>query len=86
MIQAGGFDIVLCDMMMPEFSGIQLWEALDERQREVFVFMTGGTYTDDARSFLARNQPRVLAKPFTSDSVAGLLREVARPQPDASPS
>ncbi|MGV3625056.1 MAG: ATP-binding protein [Archangium sp.] len=67
------FDLVICDMMMPELSGIDVWNALTPEQRERFVFMTGGTFTEGAEAFIAANQPHVLPKPFTATSLDELL-------------
>jgi len=75
------FDLILCDLMMPETSGIVVWEALNERQPEVlpkFVFMTGGAFTDDARDFLENYQGRRLEKPFNVRQVEELLDSVIR--------
>jgi CheY-like chemotaxis protein len=70
------FDIILCDLMMPTFSGIKVYEALAERQPELlnrFVFITGGAFTDSARDFLdAYGGPR-LEKPFLVADVEALL-------------
>jgi signal transduction histidine kinase/DNA-binding response OmpR family regulator len=51
------FDIVLCDLVMPQESGMQLYEAIKARSPEQaarFVFLTGGTHSPDAREFLQR--------------------------------
>ena len=67
------FDLVLCDLMMPEVSGIEVWEQLTPAQRQIFVFMTGGTFTERAERFLAAARPPVLEKPFTATTLEGLL-------------
>jgi PAS domain S-box-containing protein len=72
------FDLVLCDLMMPELSGIDVWERLNERQRQIFVFMTGGTFTERAERFLAETRPAVLEKPFTATTLEGLLLRAQR--------
>lgn len=69
----GDFDLVLCDMMMPELSGIEVWEQLTSVQRARFVFMTGGTFTDRAEAFMAAHTPSVLPKPFSAASLDDLL-------------
>ncbi len=68
------YDLVLCDLMMPEISGIDVWEQLTPRQRQIFVFMTGGTFTERAEQFLATHSPPVLEKPFTATTLEGLLK------------
>ena len=67
------FDLVLCDMMMPELSGMELWERLSEEKRGRVVFMTGGTFTPEAQGFLEAASPPVLQKPFTAEALASLL-------------
>ena len=69
-------DFVLCDLMMPEISGMELYErvlasrpALADR----FVFMTGGAFTDRAREFLKRHRCPRIEKPFSLEEVERLL-------------
>ncbi len=61
------FDVVLCDLMMPQFTGMELYEQIEQERPELaqrFVFVTGGAYTDQSRAFLATvRRPQVL-KPF----------------------
>lgn len=68
------YDLILCDLMMPETSGIDVWEKLSAEQHEKFVFMTGGTFTERAERFLAEAKPQVLEKPFTATTLEELLR------------
>jgi len=61
------FDLVLCDITMPDIDGIELFEQtrrLDQQLAERFVFMTGGASTPRARAFLAQCGNRRLDKPF----------------------
>ncbi len=66
------WDVILCDLMMPELTGMDLYEAVmcvAPSQARAFVFMTGGAFTPRARTFLADvDQPR-LDKPFTRDEL-----------------
>ncbi len=68
------YDLVLCDLMMPEVSGIDVWDQLDPALRPSVVFMTGGTFTDRAEQFLNDVNPPVLEKPFTASTLEGLLK------------
>lgn len=70
------FDLVLCDLMMPDISGIAVYEqiqAVDPASAERFVFMTGGAFTERARKFLESYEGAHLEKPFDITQVEALL-------------
>jgi CheY-like chemotaxis protein len=70
------FDLILCDLMMPELTGMDLYEhvaALSTEQAERMVFLTGGAFTRRARDFL-ENRP-FLEKPFDLSALEALVRE-----------
>jgi signal transduction histidine kinase len=72
------FDLILCDLMMPEMTGMDLYDELRQSmpdQAEKFIFMSGGAFTDNARAFLARSCNEVIDKPFKG---AGLRQVVDR--------
>ncbi|HSN90360.1 MAG TPA: PAS domain S-box protein [Anaeromyxobacteraceae bacterium] len=79
------FDLLLCDLLMPEMSGMELYEKLAAEfpdQARHTVFMTGGAFTDRARAFAARRQHRVMTKPVDLRELEGILAEhlgVAKP-------
>ena len=61
------FDIVLCDLMMPDVTGMDLYDAvskIDPAQAARMVFVTGGAVTARAREFVATTENQVLDKPF----------------------
>jgi CheY-like chemotaxis protein len=71
------FDLILCDVMMPEMSGIELYEQLERRYPayvQRIVFMTGGAFTSQARDALEQLGAPRLEKPF---SEAALRRAIA---------
>lgn len=72
------FDLILCDLIMPGMTGMEVFEAMvvqDPSVRRRFVFMTGATLTEDARAFAEQADAPVLEKPFSrSDLVAVLDR------------
>ncbi|MGF1469345.1 MAG: ATP-binding protein [Sandaracinaceae bacterium] len=80
------FDLILCDLMMPEVGGVDLYEHIEGAAPELlprFAVMTGGAFTDRAREFLKVEGLRRLEKPFGLEEVEALLREL-RP-PDEEP-
>ena len=74
------FDLVLCDLMMPDVSGEHVFRAVSEHSPGLlprFVFMTGGAFTERAQEFLAHFAGRHLEKPFNIDEVEELLSELS---------
>jgi PAS domain S-box-containing protein len=71
------FDAVLCDLIMPEMTGMDVHEALKQSDPELasrIIFMTGGTFTRRARDFLASIPNPALDKPFDLTMLEALLR------------
>jgi DNA-binding NtrC family response regulator len=82
-VAAGEFDVVLCDLMMPGESGMDLHREL-LRLRPLLarrmVFMTGGAFTETARTFLESFPNPPLEKPFELDALrAALARPLGSP-------
>ena len=81
LVRSDEYDIVLCDLMMPEVSGMDLFEALQlncpGRERHL-VFMTGGAFTPEAARFLKQVPNARIEKPFDMDSVRTLLQFAAQ--------
>jgi CheY-like chemotaxis protein len=77
---ASDFDLILCDLMMSEMSGIELHGELvrvsPELARRV-VFMTGGAFTPRARAFLQAIPNRCVEKPLDLETIDDLIREQA---------
>jgi CheY-like chemotaxis protein len=70
------YDLVLCDLMMPQVSGMDVHQKLSVERpgfERRLVFMTGGAFTPRAIEFLARVPNARLDKPFTADAVEALL-------------
>jgi len=76
--QGEDFDVILCDLMMPEVSGMELYERLKDARPELLprlVFMTGGAFTPESRQFLDRIENTHLQKPFDVKSLRALIAE-----------
>jgi CheY-like chemotaxis protein/two-component sensor histidine kinase len=72
------FDVILCDVMMPEMSGQEFWEALGRvapEQRERLVFVTGGAFTAEAQAFLQSVPNPICTKPFDPRALHAFVRE-----------
>lgn len=76
-----GFDVVLCDLMMPKMSGMDFADRLEESKSEMakrVVFMTGGAFTPRANEFLAKTRFPALHKPFDVGLVLGAVQSVVK--------
>jgi len=76
------FDVVFCDLMMPQVSGMEVFRRVCEQCPDVasrFVFMTGGAFTQPAREFLERTPLLCLEKPFELRQIRDLVTERAEP-------
>jgi two-component system, NtrC family, sensor kinase len=66
------FDLIFCDLMMPELTGMDVYDWL-RRERpgteRRLVFMTGGTFTPRAQEFLGQVPNHRIEKPFDLDLV-----------------
>ena len=72
----GSFDVILCDLMMPGLSGMDVYERIEEQRPELvqrFVFITGGAFTERARSFLARTRRPQVRKPFRREELTEVI-------------
>lgn len=72
------FDVIYCDLMMKELTGMDFSDAIDARSPELrarVVFMTGGAFTPRAATFVEENAERCIDKPF--DIVQDLSRRLS---------
>ncbi|HEY1551675.1 MAG TPA: PAS domain S-box protein [Kofleriaceae bacterium] len=82
LLATDAFDAILCDLMMPEMSGMEFWAKLEPDHARRVVFLTGGAFTEQARAFLANNaQPR-LDKPFLEHDLRRAIDQVIGGGPD----
>ncbi len=70
------FDIILCDVMMPGMTGLELHGVIEERHpahAERMYFMTGGVFSDSTLKFLERIPQRSLLKPLDEEKLRTLV-------------
>ena len=72
------FDLILCDLMMPIMTGVELHTELSRTapdQAERMVFLTAGAFTPRARAFLDEVPNARLDKPFELATLRALVQE-----------
>ena len=72
------YDVILCDLMMPEMSGMQLFDELSRSAPAVaerVVFLSGGTFTPGAAAFRERVKNRFLDKPTSAATLKQAVAE-----------
>jgi two-component system cell cycle sensor histidine kinase/response regulator CckA len=79
--RGGPWDAVLCDLVMPDCSGAEVYETIRAEMPDLalrFVFMTGGAFTPRLRTFMDEQATAVLSKPFDTNAVRDAIRRAAR--------
>ena len=72
------FDVILCDLMMPDVTGMDLYEETQHAHPELvdaFIFLTGGAFTPRARDFLDTAKVARLEKPFNLVTLLSMVRK-----------
>jgi len=72
------FDVILCDLMMPQMTGMELHAELcrvDQAQASRMIFLTGGAFTPAARAFLDEVPNQRVEKPFDSKHLRALVND-----------
>jgi two-component system cell cycle sensor histidine kinase/response regulator CckA len=72
------FDLILSDVSMAGMSGMELHDALSQRnadQAQRMVFLSGGAFTGETIDFLRQMAHRHLEKPFALSQLRGLIRD-----------
>jgi PAS domain S-box-containing protein len=75
------FDLILCDLMMPDMTGMDLYHELSRvapEQADRMIFVTGGAFTEKARRFLSENPKEHLEKPFLSANLRAIVQRYLR--------
>jgi len=81
LVQDQDFDLILCDMMMSDVSGMELHQWLTEvepRLARQLIFMTGGAFTPSAGAYLDRVDNIRLEKPFEVTNLRKIVAELVR--------
>lgn len=74
-----GFDVILCDVVMPGISGLDMVQVISERWpelRERVVFITGGVFSAEAEALLQSGPNPVLRKPVGPRELVNAVEQV----------
>ena len=75
------FDVILCDLSMPETTGMDFHQELARsypEQAERMVFFTGGAFTTRTKEFLRQVQNHRLEKPIDGHQLRALVNGLVR--------
>jgi len=73
------FDLIICDMMMPAVSGMDLHKWLVDKNPDLaenVLFITGGAFTPKTREYLARVDNLQVEKPFDAKDLLRMVNEL----------
>jgi len=77
-LDCSSFDAVLCDLMMPHMTGMELHAQLAQSRPELaerMIFLTGGVFDTEAERFLAEHARWCMGKPFEPAALLELVAE-----------
>ena len=70
------FDVILCDVMMPAMTGMDLYDELTRVAKDMaenMIFMSGGAFTARARAFLDSVPNLKIEKPFEAATLKAII-------------
>ena len=79
-IEEHAYDMILCDIQMPDLDGLGLYAELQRRHPEVcrrIIFITGHGLGSRVAAFLEATAARWLQKPIPLDRIQGILGDAA---------
>jgi two-component system, cell cycle sensor histidine kinase and response regulator CckA len=78
------YDVILCDLMMPEITGMDVYESIRMTAPSLLervVMMTGGAFTTQARRFIEELHAPLIEKPFETGQLLKLVEGMLRHEP-----
>jgi CheY-like chemotaxis protein len=78
-IAARSYDLILCDLQMPELDGAGLYRELERQQPSLLrrlAFVSGSTDVPEYASFCQRTAVTLLGKPFTMEDLLRLVQSL----------
>ena len=81
-LQAQRYDLVLCDLRMPELDGRAFYTIVLQQYphlRTRLIFLTGDTLSADLQAFLAHSGQPCLYKPCSAAEVRSAIQQMLHP-------
>jgi CheY-like chemotaxis protein len=81
LLEGERFDVVFCDLLMPELSGIDFYRSVVASAPDLakrIVFMTGGDFTARSQAFLEEVGNVSVAKPFTIQAIRTIVSDYVK--------
>ncbi len=75
------YSLVLCDLRLPDVSGVDVFDALDAGKRPPFVFMTAFGSIDEAVGLLKAGATDFVTKPFDLDQLMVRVQQFCKTAP-----
>ncbi len=75
------FDVIFCDLMMPNMTGMDLYDAVAALTPDMarhMVFLTGGVFSQRATDFIDSVANLTVSKPFSSERLRSIARDYVR--------
>ncbi|HEY5956120.1 MAG TPA: PAS domain S-box protein [Polyangiaceae bacterium] len=83
LLSDSSYDLVFCDLMMPDLSGMDIYQVLRFNRpgyESKIVFMTGGAFSTSVRRFLAQVPNQRIEKPFNLRALQRIItKSIRRP-------
>lgn len=80
-LEGSDHDVILCDLMMPEMTGMDLYREVRRRRPELakrMLFMTAGVLAEEGRDFLKSLPGRWVEKPLRISDLEALIEARSR--------
>jgi two-component system NtrC family sensor kinase len=80
-LESGNYDVIISKMNMPEFSGQQLYEYLNQVKPELLskiLFVTSGVISKEVGRFLEKNSLPFLNKPFGLEEIQEAVQNIEK--------